>query len=112
MAKALTRAQAGPPAKAFVAGPLTVNFTLEVWKENAIYVAYAPELDVSSCAASLAQAKARLREAVSLFLEEAVRLGTLEEVLSEAGYERQGNTYRPHRLLTRQKVRLAPPVTS
>lgn len=92
------------------AGSLTISLTLHVWKENRTYVAYAPELDVSSCGDSLSQAKTRLREAVGLFLEEASRLGTLGDILSEAGFVRQGNTYRPHRVLTREKVRLEVPL--
>jgi predicted RNase H-like HicB family nuclease len=46
-----------------------IDFTVQVWKEGPAYVGYAPELDVSSCGDSAAQARARLREAVSLFLE-------------------------------------------
>ena len=46
-----------------------IDFTAQVWKEGATYVGYAPELDVSSCGDSVAQARARLREAVSLFLD-------------------------------------------
>ena len=46
-----------------------IDFTAQVWKEGAAYVAYAPELDVSSCGDSVAEARARLREAMSLFLE-------------------------------------------
>jgi predicted RNase H-like HicB family nuclease len=46
-----------------------IDFTAQVWKEGATYVGYAPELDVSSCGDSVTEARARLREAVSLFLE-------------------------------------------
>jgi len=45
-----------------------------VWKENGTFVAYAPELDVSSCGDSVREARKRLREAVALFLEEAARI--------------------------------------
>lgn len=93
-------------------GALNISFTVQVWKENGTYVAYAPELDVSTCADSLRQAKGQLREAVGLFLEEASRLGTLEDILSEAGFKKHGNTYRAHRVLAREKVRLAVPVVS
>ena len=89
-----------------------ISFTVQVWKENGTYVAYAPELDVSSCGDSLRQAKARLREAVGLFLEEASRLGTLADILSEAGFEKHGGTYRARRVLVREKLRLAVPVGS
>ena len=89
-----------------------VSFTTQVWKENGAYVAYAPELDVSSCADSLAQAKSRLREAVELFLEDASERGVLKEILAEAGFERHGGSYRPRRILVREKVRLAVPIAS
>ena len=47
-----------------------IDFTAHVWKEGPTFVSYSPELDVSSCGNSVAEARARLREAVSLFLEE------------------------------------------
>jgi predicted RNase H-like HicB family nuclease len=56
------------------------RFTAQAWKEGSAYVAYSPELDVSSCGDSPAQAKSRLREAAAAFLEEAARMGTLKEL--------------------------------
>lgn len=86
-----------------------ISFTVQVWKERGTYVAYAPDLDVSSCGNSLREAKARLREAVELFLEESARMGTLDEILAEAGFEKQGTTFRPRRILAREEVHLAVP---
>ena len=56
-----------------------IDFTAYVWKEGPTFVSYSPELDVSSCGDSVAEARARLREAVSLFLEECSRRGTLNK---------------------------------
>jgi predicted RNase H-like HicB family nuclease len=53
-----------------------IDFAAHVWKEGPSYVSYTPELDVSSCGDSVAEARARLREAVSLFLEECSLRGT------------------------------------
>ena len=89
-----------------------IRFTVQVWRENGTCVAYAPELDISSCGDSVRQAETRLREAVALFLEESLRMGTLQEILSETGFKKEGRTYRPRRLLVRQKVRLAIPIAS
>jgi predicted RNase H-like HicB family nuclease len=89
-----------------------ISFTAQVWKEGATFVAYSPELDVASCGNSLAKARAALHEAVSLFLEECTRRGTLEAILSEAGFEKHGSTYRPRRILAREKLRLAVPMAS
>jgi predicted RNase H-like HicB family nuclease len=56
-----------------------IEFTAHVWKEGPTFVSYSPELDVSSCGDSVVEARARLREAVSLFLEECARKGTLDK---------------------------------
>ena len=61
-----------------------IDFTAHVWKEGPTYVSYSPELDVSSCGESVAQARARLREAVTLFLEECSRKGTLDLILTDS----------------------------
>ena len=89
-----------------------IQFTADVWKEGSAYVAYAPELDVSSCGDSVAEAKAHLREAVTLFLEECSRKGSLDAILSESGFEKRDKSYRPRRILTRARVRLAVPLAS
>jgi hypothetical protein len=90
-------------------GNREISLTLQVWKEGASHVAYTPELDISSCGKTASQAKARLREAVSLFIEAAADMGTLEEILAEAGFEKHGKTYRRHPILLREKIRLALP---
>lgn len=86
-----------------------ISLTVQVWKEGGSHVAYCPELDVSSCAKTASQAKARLKEAVSLFLEEAARTATLDEILAESGFERRGKIYRPRPILAREKIRLTLP---
>ena len=63
-----------------------VNLRAEFFKEGNIYVALCPELNVSSFGDSLEEAKQSLTEAVEVFLEECERMGTLEDVLEEAGF--------------------------
>jgi predicted RNase H-like HicB family nuclease len=89
-----------------------IRGTMDVWKAGTAYVAYAPELDISSCGDSVAEAKADLREAVTLFLEECSRKGDLDPILSESGFEKRDKSYRPRRILTRAKVRLEVPLAS
>ncbi|HXP81577.1 MAG TPA: type II toxin-antitoxin system HicB family antitoxin [Verrucomicrobiae bacterium] len=67
-------------------------------------MSYTPELDVSSCGDSVAETRARLREAVSLFLEECSRRGTLEAILAESGFEKRGQSYRPRLIIARAKM--------
>jgi hypothetical protein len=89
-----------------------IDFTAHVWKEGPTFVSYAPDLDVSSCGDSVGEARAHLLEAVSLFLEECSRRGTLEAILAESGFEKRGKSYRPRRIIARAKFRLAVPLAS
>jgi predicted RNase H-like HicB family nuclease len=63
-----------------------IDFDIIVFKEDKAYVAYCPELDVSSCGNSVEHAKEMLKTAVRLFVEEAEKMGTLEDILDEANY--------------------------
>lgn len=63
-----------------------LEYRMEVFEEEGQYVALCPELNVSSFGDSVEEAKRSLKEAVELFLEECDSMGTLCEVLSEAGF--------------------------
>jgi predicted RNase H-like HicB family nuclease len=65
----------------------TISFTGEIFKENGMFVAYCPELDLSSCGKDVSEAKKNLLDATRLFMEESLKMGTLKEILDEAGYD-------------------------
>jgi predicted RNase H-like HicB family nuclease len=67
---------------------MEIQFTTRIFKEGRSYVAHALELDVSSCGGTKDKALKNLKGAVRLFLEEAKTLGTLEQILEEAGYSK------------------------
>jgi len=69
------------------------SFTVHIFKEGDTYVAYVPALDVSSCGASDEEARQNIRDAVRGFLAASADLGTLDEVLQESGYEREGGEW-------------------
>jgi len=65
---------------------MDIQFTTQIVKEGRTYIAYSPELDLSSCGGRKERALANLKTAVRLFLEEAGKMGTLDQILQEAGY--------------------------
>ena len=67
---------------------INLEFDCIVFQEGKTYVAYSPKLDVSSCGCTVDEARNNLKTAVRLFLEEAEKMGTLEEILIESGYEK------------------------
>lgn len=60
--------------------------TSKIWKEDKHYLAYNPELDVASQGKTPEEAQIMLRDAISLFIETAKGMGTLNTILSEAGF--------------------------
>lgn len=63
-----------------------VEFDAIVFQEGSTFVAHCPKLDVSSCGKTLDQSRQNLKTAVRLFLEEAEKLGTLEDILQECSF--------------------------
>ena len=66
---------------------MKLKLTEELWKEGNMYVSYCPELDIASCGETVDQAKKNLKEVILINLEEAQKLGTLGELLQEAGLD-------------------------
>jgi len=64
-----------------------IEYTVQIWKEGNQFVAHAMPLDVMSSGKTPEEARRGLDEAVHLFLVTASDMGTLEEVLQDAGYE-------------------------
>ena len=85
---------------------MNIQFTSQIFKEGRLYVAYAPELDVSSCGGTKEKAQKNLLEAVRLFLEEAENMGTLEQILEESGYKKRKDTFEGPQFILTQRLSL------
>jgi predicted RNase H-like HicB family nuclease len=79
-----------------------LNFSVPVifLKEDDTFVAYTPALDLSTCGDTFEDAQTMFAEAVTIFLKELLKMGTLEEVLLECGWQK----------VTRPRTRWIPPV--
>jgi predicted RNase H-like HicB family nuclease len=71
-----------------------IDYTVHMFREGDAYVAYVPELDVSSCGTTDEEARKNIRDAVRGFVEASRDMGTLAEILEEAGYVREGDAWR------------------
>lgn len=65
----------------------------QIFCEGDVYVALCPHLNVSSFGEDIAGARRALQEAVEAFVETCEEMGTLEEVLEEAGFRREGDSW-------------------
>ena len=70
-----------------------ISFTVHLFKEGEVFVAHVPELDLSSCGDTAEIARQNIRDAVVGFLRTSERMGTLNEILEEAGYRLQGERW-------------------
>jgi predicted RNase H-like HicB family nuclease len=89
---------------------MEIQFTTQIFKEGRTYVAHTPELDVSSCGGTQERALKNLKEAVRLFLEEADKMGTLNQILEEAGYLRRNSKLQGPKFIGVQRVSLPLPL--
>ena len=76
------------------------------FKEGDVFVAYVPELDLSSCGDTAPSARSNIEDAVSLFLKTSEERGTLTEFLEEAGYRHEGRHWRAPEHVSLDRVRV------
>jgi len=65
---------------------MDLGFTVRILRERDAFVAHVPELDVSTCGDTEAEARRNIADAVQGFLQTAREHGTLNDILQEAGY--------------------------
>ena len=70
---------------------MKIKVTEEVWKEGNMYVSYCPELDMAACGKSIEESKKNLKEVISINFVECQKMGTLNELLQDAGFTEDQN---------------------
>ncbi len=90
---------------------MEIQSTIRVFKEGRTFVAHALELDVASCGTTKERALKNLKEAIRLFLEEAEKMGTLQQILEEAGYTKRKASVISPKFISVQRVSLPLPLS-
>jgi predicted RNase H-like HicB family nuclease len=72
---------------------MNIDYTIQILQEREEFIAHAYPLDVTSSGQTVEEAKLALNEAVHLFLVTAADMGTLDDVLEEAGYQFTQNNW-------------------
>ena len=86
---------------------MNISVRIEIFKEEDVYVALSPELNVSSFGETVDEAKKSFKEAVEAFVEECQTMGTLEEVLEESGFSRINNSWESRKPIIEENLALA-----
>jgi predicted RNase H-like HicB family nuclease len=66
-----------------------LKITIEFWREDELYIANCPELDMLAQGYSLDEARKNLYEVIEIQFEEMKDMGTLDQFLEDTGYELQ-----------------------
>jgi len=77
---------------------------IEVFKEGDVYVAVSSQLNVSSFGETVDEARVSLKEAVDAFIEECQAMGTLDEVLEEAGFTKKNEDWEPRKPVLEDRI--------
>ena len=84
-----------------------LTLTIQIFREGKRYVSHNPELDVSSCGDTPEIARKNLQEAVLGFLKSAYKIGTLDEILEQAGFTHRGKSWSTPEMVTLDRFSLA-----
>ena len=84
-----------------------IQVKIDIFKEENLFVALCPELDVSSFGETIEEAKQSIKEALIAFLEECEAMNTLEIVLEEAGFIQQNNSWQPRQPVISELVAIS-----
>ncbi len=93
---------------------VSIQFTLPVsiLKEAGSFVAYTPALDLSTAGKTFEEAQKNFVEAVNIFFGELVEMGTVDEVLSGLGWQKQNNTFVPPTVVANQTESFSIPLVN
>ena len=81
---------------------IQAKLPVSILREGKRFVAYTPAFDLSTSGKTHSEAKKRFTEAVNIFLQEIVRMGTLESVLLEYGWQKVGTGWQPPVLISQE----------
>ena len=87
------------------------KLTIAVYKEGDQFIASCPALDLCAQGLSLKDAQKNFEETFSLFLEEVVKKGTLDQVLLDCGWKKETKSWSPPQFITNLEEEVSIPVS-
>ncbi|MFA5317487.1 MAG: hypothetical protein WC369_08710 [Dehalococcoidales bacterium] len=67
---------------------MEVQIPVNIFEEAGKFVVFSPVIDLSSCGDSEEQARKKFTEAAAIFFDEISRMGTIDDVLTECGWQK------------------------
>ncbi|MDP3958209.1 MAG: hypothetical protein Q8Q36_01955, partial [bacterium] len=73
------------------------------------FVAYSPALDISTVGKSIQDAQKKFEALSGLFIDEIVKAGTFEEVLTELGWKKGQKQFTPPQVVANKSIEIKIP---
>jgi predicted RNase H-like HicB family nuclease len=90
---------------------LNAKIPVSIFKENELFVAYSPVLDLSTCGKTFEEVKKRFNEIVSLFFEEIIKKDTVDEVLQNMGWRKTQKKWTPPLIVSQESSEIHIPLS-
>ncbi len=91
---------------------LHFQLPVTILREKKSFVAYSPVIELSTSGKTFEQAERRFVEAAMLFFEEINKKGTLEDVLSELGWQKIKKGWSPPYVVSQQQETIRVPLNA
>ncbi len=72
---------------------MNLKIPVTVFREGRSFIAYSPVLDLSTSGKNYKEVQRRFEEAVKIFFEELLEMGTIDEVLTGLGWIKMKNQW-------------------
>lgn len=89
-----------------------ISLPISILKEGKYFIAYTPALDLSTSGKSFEQVKKRFEEVVQIFFEELLDRGTVDQVLTELGWQKIQKEWRPPVVISQESESFRIPLSA
>lgn len=86
-----------------------LKLSVQITKQGKRFIAWTPDLDLSTSGRTLVEAKKRFAEAVHIFVEELIEAGTVDDVLSSLGWTKSQRAWMPPKVIKEQTLNVTVP---
>ena len=90
----------------------SIELPVSFLQEGDQFVAYTPVLDLSTSGKTLEEAKKNFTEAVEVFFDEIISMGTFEQVLLDLGWKKQAHDLVPPLVVSQGMESISVPFVS
>ncbi len=67
---------------------IKISVPVKIYKEDEVFVAFCPVFDVASQGCTEKEAKENITDAVRLFIETCIEMGTIKQVMKDCGFSK------------------------